>query len=135
VPSVLRHIGKSTFPWTRDRGNPGQKPRHNLRRPFRGTGVIDLKRVGIAVIGKLEFLRTRKLGHRKSRNPRGIETIHMEGRMVAISFIGKNPNKEVVHRCLVHRDIGDPGDKLFVHFGIAKRNIPMSGGHLSTHHG
>jgi hypothetical protein len=30
--------------------------------------------------------------------------------------------KESSHRCLSHRDIGDPGDKLFVHFGIANRN-------------
>jgi hypothetical protein len=26
VPSVLRCIRKSSFLWTRDRGNPGQKP-------------------------------------------------------------------------------------------------------------
>jgi hypothetical protein len=72
-------VGKSAFPWTRDRGNPGRKPRHNLSHPFRGTGVRDLKRVGTVVIGKLEFLRIRKLGHQKSRNPRGIETVHLEG--------------------------------------------------------
>jgi hypothetical protein len=42
----------------------------------------------------------------------------------AIRAIGKSPDKEVVHRCLGHRDIGDPGDKVFTHFGIANRETP-----------
>jgi hypothetical protein len=42
----------------------------------------------------------------------------------AIGAIGKSPDKEVVYRCLGHRDIGDPGDKVFMHFGIAKLETP-----------
>jgi hypothetical protein len=45
----------------------------------------------------------------------------------AIGAIGKSPDKEVVYRCLGHRDIGDPGDKVFMHFGIAKSK-PRQGG-------
>jgi hypothetical protein len=30
----------------------------------------------------------------------------------------------VIYRCLVHRDIGDPGDKVFMHFGFAKSETP-----------
>jgi hypothetical protein len=55
-----------------------------------------------------------------------------KGRVATISVIGKSPDKEDVHRCWGHRDIGDPGDKLFVHFGIAKRETPISGGQLSA---
>jgi hypothetical protein len=55
--------------------------------------------------------------------------------MAVISFIGMNPDKEAIHRCLVHRDIGDPGDKLFVHFGIANRDIlTRSGPSISGTH-
>jgi hypothetical protein len=42
----------------------------------------------------------------------------------AIGAIGKSPDKEVVYRCLGHRDIGDPGDKVFMHFGITKPETP-----------
>jgi hypothetical protein len=49
-----------------------------------------------------------------------------------IRAIGKSPDKGAVHRCLVHRDIGDPGDELFVNFGIVKRDTPMSGSQLSA---
>jgi hypothetical protein len=89
-------------------------------------------RVRILAIGKSKFLRTKELGHRRSRNIGGIGTVHLEGHVAAINVIGKSPDKEDVHRCLVHRDIGDPGDKLFVHFGIAKRDTPMSGSQMSS---
>jgi hypothetical protein len=125
-------VGKSKFLWTRDQENPGRKKRHNLSHPFRGTGVRDLKRVGTTVIGKLEFLRTRKLGHRKSRNPRGIETVHLEGTCGGDRHHQERADKEAVHQCLVHRDIGDPGEKLFVHFGITKRDTSMGGSQLSS---
>jgi hypothetical protein len=41
-----------------------------------------------------------------------------------IGAIGESPDKEDIHRCLVHRDIGDPGDKVFMHFGFAKSETP-----------
>jgi len=44
-----------------------------------------------------------------------------------------------IHRHYSHRDIGDPGDKKFGHFGFAKsktptrrRKAPLCGGQLST---
>jgi hypothetical protein len=55
--------------------------------------------------------------------------------VAAISVIEKSPDKEAIHHCLVHQDIGDPGDKWFMHFGIMNRDTPMSGGHLSSHQG
>jgi hypothetical protein len=39
-----------------------------------------------------------------------------------------SPDEEVIHWSSAHRDIGDPGDKLSVHLGIAKRETSMSGG-------
>jgi hypothetical protein len=54
------------------------------------------------------------------------------------SHQGKS-RQEVVHRHYSHRDIGDPGDKKFGHFGFAKsktptrrRKAPLCGGQLST---
>jgi hypothetical protein len=43
---------------------------------------------------KSEFLRTRKLGHYKSRNPGEIGTVHQRGRVEEISAIGESPDKE-----------------------------------------
>jgi hypothetical protein len=108
-------------------GNPGRKPRQNLSCPIRGTSVRDPKRVGIAAIEKSEFLRTRKLGHQKSRNPRGIKTVHLEGTRAGDWCHQERPDKKAVHQ-----DIGDPVDKVFVHFGIVKRNTPTSGSQLSA---
>jgi hypothetical protein len=39
-----------------------------------------------------------------------------------IGAIGKSPDKEDVHRCLVHRDIGDPGDKCLCILNREPRN-------------
>jgi hypothetical protein len=44
--------------------------------------------------------------------------------MEAIRSIEKIPNKEVVYQCLGHWDVGDPGDKVFMHFGIVKSETP-----------
>jgi hypothetical protein len=87
--------------------------------------VAEIEGIGISDIEKSEFLRTRKLGHHKSRNPGEIGTVHQRGRVEEIDAIRKSPDKEVVHRCLGHRDIGDPGDKVFTHFEIANRETPM----------
>jgi hypothetical protein len=95
--------------------------------PF-GTRVRNPQRVGIFGIGKSEFLRSKGLGHHKSRNPDEIRAARLWGRVAEIQAIGESPDEEAVHRSLAHRDIGDPGDKLSVPFGIAKREIPMSGG-------
>jgi hypothetical protein len=103
-----------------------------MSRPFRGTGVRDPERVGILTIGKLDFLRSKDLGHHKYRNSGEIGTVHQRGCVAEIRAIGKSPDKGAVHRCLVHWDIRDPGDELFVHFGIAKRDTSMSGSQLST---
>jgi hypothetical protein len=40
--------------------------------------------------------------------------------VATIEVIGKIPDKEVIYWRLGHRDIGDPGDKVFMHFGITK---------------
>jgi hypothetical protein len=63
------------------------------------------------------------MGHRKSQNPRGIGTVHLEGLVAAIGAIGEVPTGSV-DQGLSHRDIRDPSDKLFVHFGIVKRDTP-----------
>jgi hypothetical protein len=39
--------------------------------------------------------------------------------MEDIDTIGESPNKEDIHRCLVHRDIRDLVDKVFTPFEIA----------------
>jgi hypothetical protein len=100
------------------------KPRHNLSRLFRETGVRNPRRVGISGIGKSEFLRTRKLGHHKSRNPGEIGTVHRRRTRGGNQRHREKSRQEVVDRGLSHRDIGDPGDKVFTHFGIANRETP-----------
>jgi hypothetical protein len=44
-----------------------------------------------------------------------------------------SPDEEVIHRSSAHRDNRDPGVKLSVYFGIAKRETVMSGGQLPAH--
>jgi hypothetical protein len=39
--------------------------------------------------------------------------------MEDIDTIGESPDKEDIHRCLVHRDIRDLADKVFTPFEIA----------------
>jgi hypothetical protein len=55
------------------------------------------------------------------------------GHMATINAIGKSPDKEAIPRRLVHQDIGNPMDVGSMHFGIAIRETPMSGGQLSAH--
>jgi hypothetical protein len=52
--------------------------------------------------------------------------------VATISAIGKVPTGKHPSEFGVHRDIGDPGDKWFVHFEIAIRETPISGGQLSA---
>jgi hypothetical protein len=73
------------------------------------------------------------LGHHKSQNPGEIRTIHSGRDAWQQSEPPGKGRQEVVDRCLGHRDIRDPGDKVFVHFGIVKRDTPMSGSQLSAH--
>jgi len=40
--------------------------------------------------------------------------------VATIGVIKKSPYKEFVYWCLVHRDIKNLGDKVFMHFGITK---------------
>jgi hypothetical protein len=40
--------------------------------------------------------------------------------------------QDVDDQCLGHRDIGDPGDKVFMHFGIENRETPIIGSQLSA---
>jgi hypothetical protein len=42
-----------------------------------------------------------------------------------IDVIGKSPDKESSIGVWGHRDIGDPGDKVFMHFGFVNRETPM----------
>jgi hypothetical protein len=70
--------------------NPGTNPSH----PVWETGVRNLKRVGIFDIGKSGFLRSKELGHHKSRNPGGIRTVHQRGRVEDIGVIGESPDRE-----------------------------------------
>jgi hypothetical protein len=73
------------------------------------------------------------LGHHKSRNPREIGTVHSGRDAWQQSEPPGKGRQEVIDRHLGHRDIGDPGDKVFVHFGIAKSETPMSGSQLSAY--
>jgi hypothetical protein len=100
------------------------KSREDLDRPLVGTRRSKASGVGIFGIGKSEFLKTRKLGHHKSRNPGEIETVHQRrthGRNWR--HLGKS-RQEVVDRRLGYQDIMDPGDKVFIHFGIANLETP-----------
>ena len=108
------------------------KPRQDQNHPFGGTGVGDQERVGISPIGKSEFPGSKETGHRKSRNPDTIGTVHLRGRVAGDWCHRRKARQEVVHRLIGNRDIGDPGHKGFVHFEIAIREIPMSGVQLSA---
>jgi hypothetical protein len=82
--------------------------------------------------GNQEFPRSKEIGHRKSRNPDTIGTVHLRGRVAGDWCHRRKARQEVVHRLIENRDIGDPGHKGFVHFEIAIREIPMSGVQLSA---
>jgi hypothetical protein len=72
------------------------------------------------------------LGHHKSRNPREIRTVHQRRTRGSNRRHRGKSRQEVVDRRLGHRDIGDPGDKVFMQDGIAKSETPMSGSQLSA---
>ena len=55
------------------------------------------------------------------------------GRVATINAIEKSHDNKAIPRRLVHQDIVNPVDVGFMHFGIAKRETPMSGGLLSAH--
>jgi hypothetical protein len=55
---------------------------------------------------------------------RMIKTIHLEEDAWQQSMPSGKDRQEVVDRCLDHRDIGDPGDEVFMYFGIANRETP-----------
>jgi hypothetical protein len=61
-----------------------------------------------------------------------IKTIHLEEDTWQQSCHRERTDKEVVDRCLDHRDIGDPGDEVFMYFGITNRETPISGSQLSA---
>jgi hypothetical protein len=73
------------------------------------------------------------LGHHKSRNPREIETVHQRRMRGSNRRRWGKSRQEVVDQSLGHRDIGNPGDNLFIHFGIMKLETPMSGIQLSAY--
>jgi hypothetical protein len=75
---------------------------------------------------------SKEMGHRKSLNPRGIGTVHMEGTHGRNRSYREKARQEVIDRRLGHRDIGDPVDKVSAHFGNAKAKTPMSGSQLSA---
>ena len=87
-----------------------------------GTGVEDHATVDISDIRKSEFLRLKETRDRRSRNPKGIGTVHLRDKC----------RKSGVSWHIADRDIGDPGHKGFVHFEIAIREIAMSGVQLSA---
>jgi hypothetical protein len=109
------------------------KHREDLDRPLAETRGGDRASVGILVIGKSEFPRSKETRLQNSRNPGGIGTVHLEGTRGNHWRHRESPDREADHRCLVHRVIGDPGDKLFAHFGITKRVTPISGEQFSAH--
>jgi hypothetical protein len=64
--------------------------------------------------------------------------VHLEGTVHGGDRGGdhrERADKEAVHRCLAHRDIGNPVDVVFTPFEIANRETPISGGQLSAHQG
>ena len=52
--------------------------------------------------------------------------------MVAIDAVVESPDRKLMIGVLGHRDIGNPGDNLFMYFGIVKLETPMSGSQLSA---
>jgi hypothetical protein len=52
--------------------------------------------------------------------------------MAAIGAIVESLDRKLMIDVLGHRDIGNPGDNLFMYFGIAKLETPMSGSQLSV---
>jgi hypothetical protein len=56
-----------------------------------------------------------------------IRTVHLEEDAWQQSAPSGKDRQEVVDRCLDHRDIGDPGYKVFMYFGIANRETPTRG--------
>jgi hypothetical protein len=97
--------------------------RSSARRHFGASGN---RRIGVPEdkkLGTSQVAKTRRNRDRPSDR----------GRVATIDAIGKSPDNEAIHRRLVHRDIGNPVDVGFMHFGIAKRETPMSGGQLSAH--
>jgi hypothetical protein len=86
-------------------------------------------------IEKSEFLRSKEMGHQKSRNTDRIGTAHPVGRVATIGIIGKSRQGVNPSTFGVHRDIGDPSDKWFVHFEITIRETPISGGQPSAQWG
>jgi hypothetical protein len=66
----------------------------------------------------------RRSGKSILKTPTQIRTVHLEGtRGNNRSHRGK-ARQEVVYRHFGHRDIGNPGDKRFGHFRIAKSKTP-----------
>jgi hypothetical protein len=104
----------------RDRPSEGQVSKIKARR-----------HIGHREIGVRPEVR-KETGHRKSRNPDTIGTVHLRGRVAGDWCHRRKARQEVVHRLIGNRDIGDPGHKGFVHFEIAIREIPMSGVQLSA---
>jgi hypothetical protein len=81
----------------------------------------------------------RRFGRKDFQSTRSRESARLDQDRSLVGTRGRDPghrgspDEEVVHRSLAHRDIRDPGDKLSMHFGIAKLETPMSGGQLSAH--
>jgi hypothetical protein len=88
-------------------GKSSRKPRHNLSRPFTGTGVRDLARVG--KIGKSEFSRSKEPGHRKSRNPDIIGTVHLRRTRGNHQRHREKSRQGSIHRSLKSSGYRDPG--------------------------
>lgn len=104
-----------------------ENPDTNPSRLFGETGVRNMKRVRIFDIRRSEFLRSKELGHHKSRNPGEIRTIHQRRMRGSNRRHRGKSREEVIDWRLGHRDIGDPGEKVFMQDGITKSETPMSG--------
>jgi hypothetical protein len=53
--------------------------------------------------------------------------------VAAIDAIGESPDMKLLNPRLCHWDIRNPGDNLFMHFGTATLETPMSGSQLSVY--
>jgi hypothetical protein len=88
--------------------------------PFREIWALA---IGISALGKSEFSRSKESGHQKSRKrEEESEPSIRGGRATTIRAIGESPDRKSSISILV---IGNPGDKKFGHFGIAKSETPI----------
>jgi hypothetical protein len=125
-------LGESEFSRSRESGHPKSRNNGKIRAIHWWRHVAKIERSSAYWLSG-----NRSSQGRRKRDIESLEILEESGPSIwkdawQLSMSSGKSRQGSIHRCLVHRDIGDPGDKLFVHFGIAKRDTPMSGSQLSS---